>query len=127
MAKEKPYNGGQWTTARYHSFIKSALRNARWPVRYQALKNAECGHIINPETNRKNKAYLCAECGGKFPQKQVKADHIAPVVPVTGFDSWDGVIERLFCEIDGYQILCNDCHQVKSNEENRLRRENAKL
>lgn len=126
MAKEKPYNGGQWTVARRNSFIKSALRNARWPVKYAALKRAECGHIINPETGRKNKAYLCSSCGGRFQQKLVKADHIAPVVPVTGFDSWDGVIDRLFCEIDGYQVLCNNCHDAKTKKENEERRRNTK-
>jgi hypothetical protein len=47
----------------------------------------------------------------------MQADHIDPVIPLTGFDSWDGVIKRLYCEADGFQALCKACHKVKTKEE----------
>ena len=124
MAKEKPFNCGRWTVSRKRSFIYSTLRNGRWPVKYECIKAAECETAVNPETKRKRKMYKCAECGELFPQKEVFADHIKPIVPVTGFDSWDGVIDRLFCELGGYQALCKGCHQIKTNEENKQRKEN---
>jgi hypothetical protein len=34
----KPHNGGQWTEARKTAFIKSALRGARWPVKYAVIR-----------------------------------------------------------------------------------------
>jgi hypothetical protein len=54
----------------------------------------------------------------------MRADHITPIVPVTGFDTWDNTIDRLFCEIEGLQALCVDCHAVKTKEENEERRKN---
>lgn len=118
--KEKPYNDGQWTQARFNSFIKSALRKAstRWPPGYGALNDAFVGSAINPESGRMCKHYMCAGCGESFPAKRVAKDHIVPVIdPETGFTTWDEVIKRLFCEKDGYQILCDGCHDNKTQEE----------
>lgn len=121
-AKDKPYNSGQWTEARRRSFIMSALRRAAWPVKYECIRNAyECSQK-NPKTGRMNKMYKCAECGELFPQKSMAADHINPVVPITGFDSWGAVIDRLYCEIDGLQALCKECHSVKTKQENKERK-----
>lgn len=67
--------------------------------------------------------YVCATCKETFGPKDVQADHISPVVPTTGFDSWDGVINRMFCRANGeqdhtiLQILCKPCHKDKCREE----------
>jgi hypothetical protein len=119
----RPYAGGEWTASRFRSFVMSALRGARWPVKYAAINAAFVTYGINPKTGRKCKLHRCAHCKQLFPQSKVQADHINPIVPVTGFDSWDDVIRRNFCEIDGYQVLCGDCHLVKTNQEKALRLE----
>jgi hypothetical protein len=62
---------------------------------------------------------LCAKVVG---QKEIKIDHIEPVVPVEGFESWDIVIDRLFCTVEGFQALCKDCHEKKTAIENEKRR-----
>lgn len=53
------------------------------------------------------------------------ADHIKPVIPTEGFGNlewdWNIVINNMFVPADGWQILCNDCHIVKTAEENRQR------
>jgi hypothetical protein len=107
----------------FHSFVKSILRKAsmRWgPLnRVKAKARVERGF------------YKCAACAAIVPAtaittlkngkvkrvKNVAIDHIAPVVPLTGFDSWDGVIDRLFCDEEGLQLLCRDCHEIKCQEE----------
>ena len=75
--------------------------------------------------------YRCAQCSSIVPAtaittlkngktkrvKNVAVDHISPVVPLTGFDSWDGVIARLFCDEEGLQLLCRECHELKCQEE----------
>lgn len=125
--KVKPFNSGQWTEARKRAFITSALRRASWPVKYECLKVAKLSHkIVNPLSGRKCDAYTCAECGGEFIAKEMRADHIVPIVPVTGFDSWDELIERLFCELSGFQAICIGCHKIKTAEENAQRKENKK-
>ena len=128
MSKLKPHNSGQWTKARFTSFVKSQLRGGRWPPKYECLNLAKTGRKINKKTGRMAMHYLCNECGEEFPAKEVVADHIEPVVdPDVGFVDWDTFIERLYVETDGFQCLCKPCHKVKTDEEKqraKLRRNN---
>lgn len=126
MKKPKPYNGGQWTEARKHSFIMSALRRAKWPQRYAAVKRTFVRNGLNPATGRKCKLHRCEKCTQLFPQSSMQADHIIPVVPLEGFDSWDGVIARMFVEAEHYDVMCKSCHKKITDEENKIRRENKK-
>lgn len=80
----------------------------------------------NPATGRQAKLYRCKVCEGLFPQSSMEINHIVPVVPVDGFDSWDGVVERLFCEKDKLEALCKPCHKGITKEENQQRKENKK-
>lgn len=122
----KRYNSGQWTESRFNSFIKSALRSAsvRWPPRYETLADAYVGTIKNVKTGRMAKHYQCNCCKNAFPAKDVQVNHIVPVVPVDGFDSWDAVIARMYCEKDGLEVLCIPCHKQVTQEENILRKKN---
>jgi 5-methylcytosine-specific restriction endonuclease McrA len=106
------FNGGLWTQARFNSFVKSALRSAsqRWPPKYNTLNEACVGTKINIKTGRKAKHYKCNKCLNDFPQKDVEVNHIIPVVLTSGFDNWDGVIDRLFCESSNLEVLCKPCH-----------------
>lgn len=126
IEKEKPRNGGEWTEARFNSFVKGGLRSAsqRWPPKYRVLSRAYSGTQINIATGRMAKHYLCKRCKGIFPLKHVEVNHIIPVIPVTGFDSWDGVIERLFCEETGLEVLCKPCHKEVTKAENEERKLN---
>lgn len=125
-------NNGQWTESRFHSFIKSALRSAssRWPPKFAALDAACVGKKINWKTKRGGKHYKCNCCMGEFPASEVQVDHIQPVIdPFKGFISWDEVVNRLFCEADGYQVLCTECHKNKTTVERQQakeRKDNAK-
>ena len=98
---------GAWTDARFRSFVVSALRRAssRWAPKYGSKRAARVAR----------NSYKCAACSSIVPNKEAKVDHIVPVVdPVRGFVSWDEFIARLFVEQDGYQILCQACHAVKT-------------
>ena len=118
--KEKKHNAGEWTEARYISFIKSALRSAsqRWPPRYRTLSSAFVGKRINPASGRIAGFYKCNSCANAFVMKDVEVNHIVPVVPITGFDSWDNIINRLFCEQEGLEVLCKPCHKRITKQEN---------
>lgn len=120
MAGEKTRNSGQWTEARFNSFIKSALRKARWPCKYEAKRLARI----------ERGKYKCACCGAEGPatlppkegrkrrRNNAAVDHINPVIdPAVGFVDWDTVIERMFCEVEGFQVLCWECHEAKTAEE----------
>jgi 5-methylcytosine-specific restriction endonuclease McrA len=100
----------------------SQLRGGRWPVKYEAIKKAYIDDGINPKTGRRCKLHKCEKCNDCFPASEMQADHINPIIPIEGFDSWENVIKRLYCEIDGFQALCKECHKEKTKEENALRR-----
>lgn len=114
---DRPRNGGEWSEARFVSFVKSALRGARWPQKYECIKAAFIGLGINPKTGRTCKLHLCPECKGTFPQNQMHADHITAVIGPEGFVSWDLFIARLYCEADGFRALCKACHAKCTNIE----------
>ena len=119
-------NGGEWTEARFTSFVKGALRGAMWPPKYASVNRSFVGYGINPKTKRKCKMYLCNSCNNKFPLKEVKADHIIPVVGPEGFIDWNTFIKRLYVEMEGFQTVCEKCHKAKTNAE-RQARQQAKL
>lgn len=54
-------------------------------------------------------------------------DHKNAVIPLEGFRrgvwSWDEFINRLFCEQSGFQLLCSDCHKIKTDLEDEVRAE----
>ena len=116
----------------FHSFIKSILRKAsmRWkPV-----------NAVKVRARVERGFYRCELCKEVVPAsavvtlkngktkrvKNVAVDHIIPVVPTSGFDSWDNVIDRLFCDEDGLQLLCRTCHEEKCKEETDERKRSRK-
>jgi|TARA_R100000501_G_C2598786_1_gene96523 hypothetical protein len=135
MGKEKSHNSGNWTVARFNSFIKGGLRQMshRWPPKHEVKKAAR----------RERGVYLCAgyKCRKhKVPvtiidKKNTKyrptgqrinnifVDHIVPVIdPEKGFVSWDAIVERMFCEADGLQVLCRKCHSLKTKDERAMKK-----
>ena len=107
----------------FHSYIKSVLRKAS--MRWKPLNE------VKSRARVERGLYKCEQCQSIVPAtaittlkngktkrvKNIAVDHISPVVPVSGFDSWDNVIQRLFCDVDGLQLLCRDCHEIKCKEE----------
>ena len=70
--------------------------------------------------------YKCAHCKENHKAENIQVDHIEMVGPFTG--SWDDYIGRLFCDKSNLQILCAECHNVKTNEDKKKCREiNKKL
>lgn len=124
----KTRNGGEWSEARFNSFVKGGLRSVsiRWPPRYQVLADACVGQKINHNSGRLAKHYTCSNCLIDFPAKDVEVNHINPVIPLTGFDSWDGVVERMFCEKEHLEVLCKKCHKELTKQENTERKANGK-
>jgi 5-methylcytosine-specific restriction endonuclease McrA len=120
LVDNKKRNGGEWTDARFRSFVTSALRAAsrRWPPKYKALKEAFVGRKENKKTGKLAMHYKCAKCKKQFVAADVQVDHVLPVVdPKVGFVSWDDFINRIFCEIENLQVMCKPCHKVKTEEE----------
>ena len=104
------------------SFIISLLRSGtrRWPPANAAFNKAKRTFYIDSKHGKKLKRveFQCAICKKWFKRDHVQRDHILPIIPVTGFDSWENVFLRLFCQIEGFQILCKPDHKLKTLSEN---------
>jgi 5-methylcytosine-specific restriction endonuclease McrA len=96
------------------TWIMSGLRRMsyRWPAKNQAERNARV------ERGR----YKCATCGELFKAGEYAIDHIVPVISLKeAHTSWDQIMDTLFCDVDGFQILCHPCHDMKTSIEDSMR------
>lgn len=99
--------------------VKGALRSLSYktPMRAAALKRARI-------ERGKYKCELCGTIGGP---KTMAVDHTDPIIPITGFKSWDDTISRLFCTSDKLKTICKKpCHSEKTKAENAERRKHKK-
>ena len=119
-----PYANGLWTTPRFYSFVRSALRRAftRWPPNYAARKDAR--QPYSGPNKRQQWQFKCALCGGWWMQKETQIDHKIECGSLRAFSDLSGFVERLFCEKDGLQVVCKKCHQEKTNLQRQLNKTN---
>lgn len=67
----------------------------------------------------------CNTCGTPTPKSYMEVDHIEPVVPLNGsFQemSLDEFINRVWCNENLLQAICEVCHDQKTKAENKERR-----
>jgi len=64
--------------------------------------------------------YVCAECKGKFLAKDINVDHRIAIGQLFDAAHLSGFIERMWCKYGNLQVLCKDCHKVKSAYERSL-------
>jgi hypothetical protein len=103
----------------FKAWLIWTLRRAsyRWPARGQAMAEARVSRG----------QYRCAKCKGIFGNKHISLDHKKPVVNPKWPKKWDWkvyiaeYIERLFCDKEGFQVLCDDCHDEKTAREKAIR------
>jgi 5-methylcytosine-specific restriction endonuclease McrA len=111
------------THAEYFSFIRSGLRqkSRRWAPVYLAKQLAR---RPNESDNKRLKwEFQCNACKNWFPDKETVVDHIIDCGSLKGYDDLVDFVKRLFCEVDGFQILCKPCHKIKTNEATQSKKE----
>ena len=110
-------NAGTMTESAFWSFIRSALRQkSRWwkPIMQAKM---EARRPYKGPSKRQKFEYLCAHCKNWFPEKKINIDHIRPAGSLNCAQDLPGFVERLFCEVDNLQCLCEKCHDVKTKSE----------
>jgi len=113
----KVRNAGTMTESAFWSFIRSALRQkSRWwkPIT-QCKMNAR--RAYKGPNKRQRYEYLCNKCKHWFPEKKINVDHIIPAGTLKSKNDLPDFVERLFCEIDNLQVLCETCHDMKTQKE----------
>lgn len=126
MSKQKP-NRKSWVTSQLRRL------SMRWPPRNRVLKASrrELPRKVKKDGTPYKKAnyeYQCNICKDWFRSSDTVLDHKIPVVKPTDItekteEEFIGKFAvSLLCYEDGWQILCNPCHDKKSDGENKLRK-----
>ncbi len=108
-------NNGTLTESAFWSFIRSTLRQkSRWWRPISEAKKLARRKYRGPN-HRQKWEYQCAECKNWFSDKEIAVDHKQAAGRLSCANDLPGFVERLFCEVEGLQILCNDkCHAAKT-------------
>ena len=116
----KTRNAGTMTESAFWSFIRSALRQkSRWWKPITQCKQQARRPYKGPNKRQKFE-YLCASCNKYHPDKKINVDHIIPAGSLNNANDLPGFVERLFCEIDNLQVLCEACHDIKTKNDKLL-------
>ena len=113
----KTRNAGTLTESAFWSFIRSSLRQKSrfWkPITQCKMKSRRA---YKGPLKRQKFEYQCKECSNWFPDKQINVDHIIPAGTLRSANDLPGFVERLFCEVDNLQVLCETCHNKKTQDE----------
>lgn len=112
----KPFNHGTMTTAAFFGMIRSSLRQkSRWWVPIAEAKKL-ARRKFTGLNKRQRWEYQCNHCKKWYKDDDVAVDHIIEAGSLNKFEDLAGFAQRLFCEVDGFQVLCNECHNIKTNE-----------
>ena len=113
----KTRNAGTMTESAFWSFIRSTLRQkSRWwkPITQCKL---EARRPYKGPNKRQKFEYECNNCHRWFPEKSINVDHIIGAGSLNCGADLPGFVDRLFCEQDNLQVLCEKCHDAKTKLE----------
>jgi hypothetical protein len=115
-------NAGTMTGPMFWNYVRGLLRGGfRWwkPVALCKLaarrKYTGKQRILSSSGKLQEFEFHCAACHGWFPEKQVQVDHIVDCGSINCAADTGSFIERMFCEVEGLQVLCMTCHRIKTN------------
>jgi 5-methylcytosine-specific restriction endonuclease McrA len=112
---DKPYNSGTMSVSAFWGMIRSCLRQkSRWwkPIADAKVKaRRSCKNC-----GRQKWEYQCNKCKEWWPDKEIQVDHIIEAGELKSGKDLEKFVERLFCEVDGLQVLCTTCHNEKTQE-----------
>jgi len=113
----KTRNAGTMTESAFWSFIRSTLRQkSRWWKPVSQAKEAAKRKYKGPNKRQKWE-YECNICKKYYANTEINVDHIIPAGTLRCSNDLPGFVERLFCEVDNLQVLCNVCHNKKTQDE----------
>ncbi len=114
---ERTRNNSTMTESMFWSMIRATLRNkSRWwkPIA-QCKQNAK--RKYKGPNKRQQWEYQCAQCKDWYAEKNINVDHIIPAGQLQSGKDLEGFVDRLFCEVNHLQILCINCHDIKTKNE----------
>lgn len=106
------------TEAAFWGFIRRVLRRASIKWNPRALAKLASRRKNQSDNRRLKWEYQCSNCRLWYPDKHVVVDHIIPCGSLTCADDLPGFVTRMFCEKEGFRVLCIDCDQDREWESN---------
>lgn len=120
---EKPHNAGTMSKSAFWGWVRSSLRNRTRVWKPVSLCKTEARRKYTGKNKLQKWEYQCNICEGWFKDKEIAVDHIIEAGALTCKEEAGDFIERLFCEVSGFQVLCNkredgieSCHTKKTQE-----------
>ena len=98
----------------FFTWLRSGLRkmSQRHAPIYEALAAAKRPYVgSNP---RQKVCYECAKCKSLVSAKECAVDHRIDCGTLKSWEDVQGFMERLFCSKDGLDVLCHECHDIKT-------------
>ena len=116
MKAPKTRNANTMTEAAYWGLLRSILRRGLryWKPIMAARLSVRMKY--SGDNKRQKWVYPCNACKKWFKGTEVQVDHIVPVGALTCLDDLPEFVRRLTAE-EGYQLLCKECHKMKTAEE----------
>ena len=110
----KPRCHGTMTESAFWSFIRSALRQKSrfWKPITECKFKAR--RLYKGPNKRQKYEYQCNSCNKWWIEKKINVEHITPAGSLSSSKDLPGFVERLFCEVDNLQVLCEACHNKKT-------------
>lgn len=123
----EPWDDCGWSKARYFAFIRSALRSAH--MRYPAAQRYLHSKAYKAPAGMRAKFLVdCEICGKAVAKSKADKDHIIPAGRLNDYGDIGDFARRLFTDFDGYQLLCDACHGIKTLADRRgISFEDAKI
>lgn len=97
--------------------LRSFLRRCwtRWPERIACL--IESRRSYKGPNKRQKWESNCKMCNSWFKLSEMTVDHIIPCGTFLCSDDYKTFIPNLFCDRSNLQVLCKECHNIKSANE----------
>ena len=94
--------------------IRNALRNrSRFWKSIAMAKQLAKRKYVGP--NKKQRfEYQCNICKNWFSDKEVAVDHITEAGKLRCIEDLLTFVPQLFCNVDNLQVLCDVCHNIKT-------------
>lgn len=102
---------GTMTESQFKAWVIRQLRFAHRKWRPARLAEIAARRILPVKIGNQKYEYRCAWCLNWFKRSAVELDHVEACGGVPAWEELPGFVLRLFVEVDGYRMLCLDCHR----------------
>jgi hypothetical protein len=96
------------------TWLRSGLRklSQRHAPIYEAKAAAK--RPYTGDNPRQRVCFECAECKALVANSECAVDHIEEAGQLTCWDDLGEFARKLFCDKEGLQVLCHNCHDIKT-------------